>query len=134
MHHCLHCGSEPELRKNEQFFMFICPGCRNLGGVHLSEHVAAIWWDRLNEPQRPCLNCGSQPKMRYFKDEDSWSFMCVGCGFFPLPIMDLQAALTSWHRQNYAGDIEFEHLWVKRYWQIYPENKNEKTISQSISR
>lgn len=88
-----------------------------------------------HKPLRPCLSCGIEPKLKYIigeysKEElrmhnqspqgrikETYEFYCPRCNFSAGSYLGLQAALTSWHRQNLQNNEHYAELWSQSYYQ-----------------
>ncbi len=125
---CTHCGTAPEMRRDESrgLFMPACPQCKFHAEPCFTEPSSIARWNRANEEQRPCLGCGSQPRLRHSKLRDMWFYQCKGCGWRTGLVHTAQGALCAWHTSNKENDAHYRMLWQARYDELVEQRQREK--------
>lgn len=114
------CGVSPILRHDENrgLFLYVCTGCKYHSEPSSNEYTARARWNRDAGDIRPCLGCGSRPRLRKSKLRNMWTFVCTGCGWRGHPVHTSDGAFVSWHRANLPNDEHVWGLWRVRYHEL----------------
>lgn len=122
---CSQCGSHPEMRRDSSrgLFMPACLNCKYHAEPCVSEQSSIARWNRANEEKRPCLGCGSQPRLRHSKLRDMWFYQCTGCGWRNHPNHTAMGAYCGWHTANKPNDPHYQMLWQDRYEELVEQRQ-----------
>jgi hypothetical protein len=91
----------------------VCVGC---GGEAKFNYKAGIFGTDISEPTSPACKNGTKC--------EAFTFYCSTCFHITGPFLDLQAAITMWHRVNKPNCENSLQLWHETHQQQINTNKD----------